>query len=178
MIWWIEYFRATYLYWCNAHGYQLILSKLLRVMMLLLWQPKRQKPSQPISLQRPTNHFAFVHLPTTFCPKDYILSFAVLVWPFWFLCFVFAANVQKLYIYEINELDRGSPAILRLSKKKVFSLGDLVPFTNKVIFSYNSSLIIEFKYKLFITLIELTLGVLWHSCLPETWKNRWESHKD
>ncbi|XP_075663925.1 allene oxide cyclase, chloroplastic-like [Castanea sativa] len=41
-------------------------------------------------------------------------------------------NVQKLYIYEINELDRGSPAILRLSKKEVFSLGDLVPFTNKL----------------------------------------------
>jgi allene oxide cyclase len=45
---------------------------------------------------------------------------------------VFAANVQKLFVYEINQLDRGSPALLRLSKQKVNYLGDLVPFTNKV----------------------------------------------
>ncbi|XAR71346.1 Allene-oxide cyclase [Bertholletia excelsa] len=41
-------------------------------------------------------------------------------------------KVQELYVYEINERDRGSPAILRLSQKEVNSLGDLVPFTNKV----------------------------------------------
>lgn len=35
-------------------------------------------------------------------------------------------------VYEINERDRGSPAYLRLSQKTVNSLGDLVPFTNKV----------------------------------------------
>lgn len=35
-------------------------------------------------------------------------------------------------MYEINERDRGSPAYLPLSKKEVHSLGDLVPFTNKL----------------------------------------------
>ncbi|GAB2213556.1 hypothetical protein Droror1_Dr00017866 [Drosera rotundifolia] len=41
-------------------------------------------------------------------------------------------KVQELYIYEINERDRGSPAYLRLSQKEVNSLGDLVPFSNKL----------------------------------------------
>ncbi|KAK9105610.1 hypothetical protein Scep_022454 [Stephania cephalantha] len=41
-------------------------------------------------------------------------------------------KVQELHVYEINERDRGSPAYLRLSKKEVNSLGDLVPFSNKV----------------------------------------------
>ncbi|KAL5726317.1 allene-oxide cyclase [Ranunculus cassubicifolius] len=41
-------------------------------------------------------------------------------------------KVQELSVYEINERDRGSPAYLRLSKKEVNSLGDLVPFSNKV----------------------------------------------
>ena len=50
---------------------------------------------------------------------------------------VFAANVQELHVYEINERDRGSPAYLRLSEKSVNSLGDLVPFSNKVIFLYS-----------------------------------------
>ncbi|KAJ6830424.1 allene oxide cyclase, chloroplastic-like [Iris pallida] len=40
-------------------------------------------------------------------------------------------KVQKMYVYEINERDRESPAYLRLSQKSVNSLGDLVPFTNK-----------------------------------------------
>lgn len=35
-------------------------------------------------------------------------------------------------MYEINERDRGSPAYLRLSQKEVNSLGDLVPFSNKL----------------------------------------------
>lgn len=35
-------------------------------------------------------------------------------------------------MYEINERDRGSPAYLRLSQKSVNSLGDLVPFSNKI----------------------------------------------
>lgn len=35
-------------------------------------------------------------------------------------------------MYEINERDRGSPAILKLSQKPVNSLGDLVPFSNKI----------------------------------------------
>lgn len=48
--------------------------------------------------------------------------------------FVFiSAKVQELSVYEINERDRGSPAYLRLSQKSVNSLGDLVPFSNKVI---------------------------------------------
>ncbi|OVA05031.1 Allene oxide cyclase [Macleaya cordata] len=41
-------------------------------------------------------------------------------------------KVQELHVYEINERDRGSPAYLRLSKKEVNSLGDLVPFSNKI----------------------------------------------
>ncbi|XP_047974484.1 allene oxide cyclase, chloroplastic-like [Salvia hispanica] len=41
-------------------------------------------------------------------------------------------KVQQLHVYEINERDRGSPAYLRLSQKTVNSLGDLVPFSNKV----------------------------------------------
>ncbi|PKI75608.1 hypothetical protein CRG98_004009 [Punica granatum] len=41
------------------------------------------------------------------------------------------SKVQELYVYEINERDRGSPAYLRLSQKSVNSLGDLVPFSNK-----------------------------------------------
>lgn len=41
-------------------------------------------------------------------------------------------KVQELCVYEINERDRGSPAYLRLSQKTVNSLGDLVPFSNKV----------------------------------------------
>ncbi|XP_058179176.1 allene oxide cyclase, chloroplastic-like [Rhododendron vialii] len=41
-------------------------------------------------------------------------------------------KIQELYVYEINERDRGSPAYLRLSQKPVNSLGDLVPFSNKV----------------------------------------------
>lgn len=43
-----------------------------------------------------------------------------------------SAKVQELNVYEINERDRGSPAYLRLSKKEVNSLGDLVPFSNKI----------------------------------------------
>ncbi|CAH9105434.1 unnamed protein product [Cuscuta epithymum] len=41
-------------------------------------------------------------------------------------------KVQELCVYEINERDRRSPAYLRLSYNKVNSLGDLVPFTNKL----------------------------------------------
>ncbi|EXB53999.1 Allene oxide cyclase 4 [Morus notabilis] len=41
-------------------------------------------------------------------------------------------KVQELHVYEINERDRGSPAFLKLSQKQVNSLGDLVPFTNKI----------------------------------------------
>jgi allene oxide cyclase len=42
-------------------------------------------------------------------------------------------KVQELYVYELNERDRESPAYLRLSAKQTENaLGDLVPFTNKV----------------------------------------------
>ncbi|KAK6927973.1 Allene oxide cyclase [Dillenia turbinata] len=41
-------------------------------------------------------------------------------------------KVQEFSVYELNERDRGSPAYLRLSFKPVNSLGDLVPFSNKV----------------------------------------------
>lgn len=43
-----------------------------------------------------------------------------------------SGSVQELHVYEINELDRGSPAYLRLSQKPVNNLGDLVPFSNKL----------------------------------------------
>ncbi|XP_028768651.1 allene oxide cyclase, chloroplastic-like [Neltuma alba] len=42
------------------------------------------------------------------------------------------SKVQELSVYEINERDRGSPAYLRLSGKQENSLGDLVPFSNKL----------------------------------------------
>nr|XP_023903795.1 allene oxide cyclase, chloroplastic-like [Quercus suber]POE46018.1 allene oxide cyclase, chloroplastic [Quercus suber] len=41
-------------------------------------------------------------------------------------------KVQELFVYEFNERDRGSPAFLKLSQKSVNSLGDLVPFSNKL----------------------------------------------
>uniref|UniRef100_A0A7N0TQE5 allene-oxide cyclase n=1 Tax=Kalanchoe fedtschenkoi TaxID=63787 RepID=A0A7N0TQE5_KALFE len=41
-------------------------------------------------------------------------------------------DVQELYVFELNERDRQSPAYLRLSNKAINSLGDLVPFTNKL----------------------------------------------
>ncbi|KAG5623547.1 hypothetical protein H5410_008765 [Solanum commersonii] len=41
-------------------------------------------------------------------------------------------EVQEFSVYELNERDRGSPAYLRLSQKNVNSLGDLVPFSNKL----------------------------------------------
>ncbi|KAF2311195.1 hypothetical protein GH714_020066 [Hevea brasiliensis] len=41
-------------------------------------------------------------------------------------------KVQELNVYEINERDRDSPAVLKLSKRAESSLGDLVPFTNKL----------------------------------------------
>lgn len=42
------------------------------------------------------------------------------------------SKVQELHLYEINERDRGSPVYLSLSQKEVHSLGDLVPFSNKI----------------------------------------------
>eukprot|EP00252_Welwitschia_mirabilis_P016809 TRINITY_DN372_c0_g1_i2.p1 TRINITY_DN372_c0_g1~~TRINITY_DN372_c0_g1_i2.p1 ORF type:complete len:243 (+),score=17.43 TRINITY_DN372_c0_g1_i2:146-874(+) len=41
-----------------------------------------------------------------------------------------SSSVQELCVYEINHLDRNSPAVLRLSQKPQSSLGDMVPFTN------------------------------------------------
>ncbi|CAK8535505.1 unnamed protein product [Lathyrus sativus] len=41
-------------------------------------------------------------------------------------------KVQELFVYEMNERDRGSPAYLKLSQKSTNSLGDLVPFSNKL----------------------------------------------
>ncbi|KAJ7532945.1 hypothetical protein O6H91_13G026700 [Diphasiastrum complanatum] len=54
------------------------------------------------------------------------------------------AEVQELSVYEMNELNRGSPKYLRFSdvkdpitKQPVNALGDLVPFSNKL---YDGSL--------------------------------------
>ncbi|XP_042978761.1 allene oxide cyclase 4, chloroplastic-like [Carya illinoinensis] len=44
----------------------------------------------------------------------------------------FAAKVQELHVYKIIDLDRGSPAVLRLSQKPVNSLGDLFPSPTKL----------------------------------------------
>ncbi|XP_010556382.1 PREDICTED: allene oxide cyclase 3, chloroplastic-like [Tarenaya hassleriana] len=41
-------------------------------------------------------------------------------------------KVQELHIYELNEGDRNSPAVLKLGNKQELCLGDLVPFTNKL----------------------------------------------
>ncbi|KVH92332.1 allene oxide cyclase, chloroplastic-like [Cynara cardunculus var. scolymus] len=41
-------------------------------------------------------------------------------------------KIHELCVYEMNEGDRGSPVYLRLGQKPVNSLGDLVPFSNKV----------------------------------------------
>lgn len=43
-----------------------------------------------------------------------------------------AGKVRELSVYEMNEKDRGSPAYLMLSGKTTKSLGDLVPFSNKL----------------------------------------------
>ncbi|CAE6066695.1 unnamed protein product [Arabidopsis arenosa] len=42
------------------------------------------------------------------------------------------SKVQELSVYEINELDRHSPKILKNAFSLMFGLGDLVPFTNKL----------------------------------------------
>ncbi|CAN7091813.1 unnamed protein product [Brassica rapa subsp. narinosa] len=42
------------------------------------------------------------------------------------------SKVQELNVYEINELDRHSPKILKNVMSLKFRLGDLVPFTNKL----------------------------------------------
>jgi len=65
-------------------------------------------------------------------PKKRKSSYLMIA-PFWgFVFLLVSAKVQELSVYEINERDRGSPAYLRLSQKSVNSLGDLVPFSNKV----------------------------------------------
>ncbi|XP_010502459.1 PREDICTED: allene oxide cyclase 3, chloroplastic isoform X2 [Camelina sativa] len=43
------------------------------------------------------------------------------------------SKIQELNVYELNEGDRNSPAVLKLGKKPTeLCLGDLVPFTNKL----------------------------------------------
>ncbi|CAL1392821.1 unnamed protein product [Linum trigynum] len=43
------------------------------------------------------------------------------------------SKVQELNVYEMNERDRGSPVVLKLSQKPgQLALGDLVPFSNKL----------------------------------------------
>ncbi|KFK35075.1 hypothetical protein AALP_AA5G232000 [Arabis alpina] len=43
-----------------------------------------------------------------------------------------SGKVQELSVYELNEGDRESPKILKHGLSLMFSLGDLVPFTNKL----------------------------------------------
>ncbi|CAN6910575.1 unnamed protein product [Brassica oleracea] len=42
------------------------------------------------------------------------------------------SRIQELSVYELNELDRHSPKILKNAISLTFGLGDLVPFTNKL----------------------------------------------
>ncbi|KAG2261509.1 hypothetical protein Bca4012_013750 [Brassica carinata] len=42
------------------------------------------------------------------------------------------SRIQELSVYELNELDRHSPKILKNAMSLMFGLGDLVPFTNKL----------------------------------------------
>ncbi|CAN7026302.1 hypothetical protein IGI04_024893 [Brassica rapa subsp. trilocularis] len=42
------------------------------------------------------------------------------------------SRIQELSVYELNELDRHSPNILKNAACLTFGLGDLVPFTNKL----------------------------------------------
>ncbi|XP_076914692.1 allene oxide cyclase, chloroplastic-like [Bidens hawaiensis] len=73
-------------------------------------------------------------------------------------------KVHELCVYEINERDRGSPAYLRLSQKPVNSLGDLVPFTNKV---YSADL---------QTRLGITAGIcILIKNMPETKGDRYEA---
>ncbi|XP_076960717.1 allene oxide cyclase, chloroplastic-like [Bidens hawaiensis] len=74
------------------------------------------------------------------------------------------AKVHELCVYEINERDRGSPAYLRLGQKPVNSLGDLVPFTNKV---YSADL---------QTRLGITAGIcILIKNMPETKGDRYEA---
>lgn len=80
--------------------------------------------------QWPNNHIQYI------CVSNLLIYFLVILYYsyldiFWF---DFTEKVQELNVYEINERDRGSPAYLRLGFKSVNSLGDLVPFSNKVNF--------------------------------------------
>lgn len=43
-----------------------------------------------------------------------------------------SGRIQELSVYELNELDRHSPKILKNAASLTFGLGDLVPFTNKL----------------------------------------------
>ncbi|XP_076960716.1 allene oxide cyclase, chloroplastic-like [Bidens hawaiensis] len=73
-------------------------------------------------------------------------------------------KVHELCVYEINERDRGSPAYLRLGQKPVNSLGDLVPFTNKV---YSADL---------QTRLGITAGIcILIKNMPETKSDRYEA---
>ncbi|KAI3726471.1 hypothetical protein L1987_66268 [Smallanthus sonchifolius] len=73
-------------------------------------------------------------------------------------------KVHQLCVYEINERDRGSPAYLRLGQKPVNSLGDLVPFTNKV---YSADL---------QTRLGITAGIcILIKNMPETKGDRYEA---
>lgn len=60
--------------------------------------------------------------------------------------------VQQLCVYEINERDRGSPVVLPFGGKKdesgapLSSLGDMVPFSNKVNHHWSLSLADNFPH--------------------------------
>ncbi|KAJ4971765.1 hypothetical protein NE237_004864 [Protea cynaroides] len=53
------------------------------------------------------------------------------------------SKVQELSVYEINERDRGSLAVLRLSQKLENSLGDLTPLQDKLIIFISGGVVEE-----------------------------------
>lgn len=92
------------------------------------------------NLSSPTHH----HLKISSTRKSFFASTTASKKPFTTTAFFFnkskesksntsrPTKVQEVHVYEINERDRNSPAVLKLSQKPVNSLGDLVPFTNKL----------------------------------------------
>ncbi|KAJ8641805.1 hypothetical protein MRB53_018499 [Persea americana] len=87
--------------------------------------PSLTLPNHPL-IENPklkTNHFSFPIIRSRNIPRSFSTKVTASSRP---------SDVQELYVYEMNERDRGSPAYLRLSQKPVNSLGDLVPFSNKL----------------------------------------------
>ncbi|KAJ4829338.1 hypothetical protein Tsubulata_015458 [Turnera subulata] len=85
-------------------------------------------------------------------------------------------NVQELYVYEINELDRGSPAVLPLSETPQNLLAKLVPFTRKLAIGD----LVPFTNKLYTGDLKKRIGITSGLCVliqhvPEKGGDRYEA---